>query len=87
MPKKKQTENTESFKRHDKDTWSIEVQISSLGTEIKMLQEHVAINKSDFDAKRSLLKKVARRRALLKYLKAKKLSVYNSISKAINVKV
>jgi len=52
-----------------------------------MLQEHVAINKSDFDAKRSLLKKVARRRALLKYLKAKKLSVYNSISKAINAKV
>jgi ribosomal protein S15 len=52
-----------------------------------MLQEHVAINKNDFDAKRSLLKKVARRRALLKYLKAKKLSTYNNISKAINVKV
>ncbi|MFA7717924.1 MAG: 30S ribosomal protein S15 [Candidatus Absconditabacterales bacterium] len=87
MPKKKITEKAESFQRHDNDTGSIEVQIGSLGEEIKMLQEHVAINKNDFDAKRSLLKKVARRRALLKYLKAKKLSTYNNISKAINVKV
>jgi small subunit ribosomal protein S15 len=58
-----------------------------LGNEIKQLQEHLAANKKDSDAKRSLLKKVARRRALLKYLKSKTLSTYNSISKAINVKV
>lgn len=87
MPKKKTTTEQESFQRHDKDTGSVEVQIGLLGEEIAQLQEHVAANKHDFDAKRSLLKKVARRRSLLKYLKSKKLSTYNALSKQIGVKV
>lgn len=87
MPKKKTTEEQASFQRHEKDTGSIEVQIGALGDEIAQLQAHLAANKHDFDAKRSLLKKVARRRGLLKYLKSKKLSTYNAISKQINVKV
>ncbi len=87
MPKKTTTEEQVSFKRHDKDTGSIEVQIGLLTDEIAMLQWHLAANKYDSDAKRSLLKKVARRRALLKYLKTKKLSTYNALSKQVNVKV
>jgi small subunit ribosomal protein S15 len=87
MPKKKTVVKTESFQRHDTDTGSTEVQIGITCDDIKKLQEHLALNKGDYDAKRSLLKKVARRRALLKYLKAKKLSVYNTVSKSINVKV
>ena len=87
MPKKTTTEEKVSFKRHDKDTWSIEVQIGLLSNEIIDLQGHIAANKHDFDAKKSLLKKVARRRSLLKYLKWKKLATYNSISKQVNVKV
>lgn len=87
MPKKTTTEEQVSFKRHEKDTWSIEVQIGLLTDEIAMLQGHLAANKYDADAKRSLLKKVARRRALLKYLKTKKLSTYNALSKQVNVKV
>ena len=87
MPKKATTKEEASFQRHDKDTWSIEVQIGLLTEEIVTLQAHLAANKYDSDAKRSLLKKVARRRALLKYLKTKKLSTYNAISKQVNVKV
>ncbi len=87
MPKKKEEQVQESFQRHDKDTWSVEVQIGLLCDEIKQLQAHLAANKNDFDAKRSLLKKVARRRTQLKYLKTKKLSTYNAISKQVNVKV
>ena len=87
MPKKTTTEDQTSFKRHDKDTGSIEVQIGLLTQEIVTLQAHLAANKYDSDAKRSLLKKVARRRALLKYLKTKKLSTYNALSKQVNVKV
>lgn len=86
MPKKTTTQEA-SFKRHDKDTGSIEVQIGLLTDEITTLQGHLAANKYDADAKRSLLKKVARRRALLKYLKTKKLSTYNALSKQVNVKV
>ncbi len=87
MPKKKTDESPETFQLHDKDTGSTEVQIGLLTDEIKMLQEHVATHKKDFDAKRSLLKKVAKRRAFLKYLKSKKLSTYNTISKKVSVKV
>lgn len=87
MPKKQKAVKTESFQRHDTDTGSTEVQIGLLCEEIKVLQEHLVANKADYDAKRSLLKKVARRRGLLKYLKGKKLATYNAVSKSINVKV
>ena len=42
-----------------KDTWSPEAQIERLTQDIQSLQEHVANNKKDYDAKRSLLQKVA----------------------------
>ncbi len=88
MVKKVTKEATpESFKLHDTDTGSVEVQIWLLTAEITELQAHLALHKKDFDAKRSLLKKVARRRAFLKYLKTKKLSTYNAISKSVSVKV
>jgi len=89
MPKKvtKEVVSSEVFKLHDSDTGSVEVQIWLLTKEITELQSHLALHKKDFDAKRSLLKKVARRRAFLKYLKSKKLSTYNSISKQVSVKV
>lgn len=78
---------TESFKIHDNDTGSVEVQIGILTQEIVELQAHLVAHKKDFDAKRSLLKKVARRRAFLKYLKSNKLSAYNKISKSVSIKV
>ncbi|EKD25588.1 MAG: hypothetical protein ACD_80C00012G0004 [uncultured bacterium (gcode 4)] len=86
---KKTTKETgpESFKLHGTDTGSVEVQIWLLTEEIAELQWHLALHKKDFDAKRSLLKKVARRRSFLKYLKTKKLSTYNAISKSVSVKV
>lgn len=78
---------SESFKLHDNDTGSVEVQIWLLTKEIAELQAHLALHKKDFDAKRSLLKKVARRRSFLKYLKSRKLSTYITISKWVSVKV
>ena len=50
----------EPFKRHDKDNGSPEVQIAILTEEIAMLQGHLKQHDKDVDAKRSLLKKVAR---------------------------
>lgn len=71
------------FQKHDNDTGSVEVQIGNLTDEIKHLQEHIAIHKKDFDSKRSLLKKVAKRRSFLKYVKSKDLETYSTISKKI----
>ena len=59
-----------------KDTWSPEAQIERLSQDIQILQDHVAKNKKDFDAKRALLQKVARRRRFLRYLKENHLDRY-----------
>ncbi len=75
------------FRRHEKDTWSPEYQISLLSDEIKMLQEHLQLHKKDFDAKRSILKKVAKRRTLLRYLKEKNIEMYMNVSKKFWIKI
>lgn len=75
-----------NFQRHDKDTGSPEFQISLLSDEIAVLQSHLEAHKKDFDAKRSILKKVAKRRSLLKYLKEKNLDTYVTVSKKFGIK-
>ena len=76
----------EPFKRHDKDNGSPEVQIAILTEEIAMLQGHLKQHDKDVDAKRSLLKKVARRRKFVKYLKETDLERYNLIAKKLGLK-
>lgn len=85
MVAKKKTELP--FQRHETDTWSPEVQIHFLSKEVDELQKHLELHKKDFDAKRSLLKKVAKRRKLLKYLKDTDLKAYGALSKKIWLKV
>lgn len=77
---------TEAFKRHEKDNGSPEVQIAILSQEITMLQDHLKQHDKDVDAKRSLLKKVARRRKFVKYLKDTDLERYNLVSKKLGLK-
>lgn len=75
-----------NLKRHDKDTGSPEFQISLLSDEIAVLQGHLEAHKKDFDAKRSILKKVAKRRSLLRYLKNTNLDIYVNVSKKFGIK-
>lgn len=74
------------FQRHEKDNGSPEVQIASLSYEISLLQKHLEWHAKDVDAKRSLLKKVARRRKYLKYLKTLDLERFNLVSKRLKLK-
>lgn len=76
-----------AFKRHDQDNWSPEVQIALLTFQITHLQGHLKVHAKDVDAKRSLLKKVARRRKFLKYLKMHELERYTLVSKKLKLKV
>lgn len=76
----------EPFKRHEKDNGSPEVQIAILTFEVTILQAHLKDHSKDVDAKRSLLKKVARRRKFLKYLKENTLERYTLISKKLKLK-
>jgi len=83
----KKTQTVDVVQRHDKDTGSPEVQIFDLSAQITLLQGHVKDHAKDADAKRSLLKKVAKRRTFLKYLKNKDLTRYLVVSKKLGLKV
>jgi small subunit ribosomal protein S15 len=59
-----------SFRVHDTDTGSPEVQIALLSKRINYLTEHFKIHKKDHHSRVGLLKLVSQRRRLLDYLKA-----------------
>ena len=59
----------ESFKRHEGDTGSPEVQVALLTKRIDYLQEHFKSHKKDHHSRRGLLMMVGQRRRLLDYLK------------------
>ena len=56
-------------KRQDGDTGSSEVQIAILTEQIKVLTEHLKIQKKDHSSRLGLLKMVGKRKRLLKYLR------------------
>lgn len=59
-----------SFRVHDTDSGSPEVQIALLSKRIDYLTEHFKIHKKDHHSRVGLLKLVSQRRRLLDYLKA-----------------
>lgn len=65
----KKKEIIESYKVHDHDTGSPEVQIALLTERITYLTEHFKTHKKDHHSRRGLLKLVAQRKTLLNYLK------------------
>ncbi|MBI3593309.1 MAG: 30S ribosomal protein S15 [Nitrospirae bacterium] len=65
----KKKEIIESFKVHDHDTGSPEVQVALLTERIVYLTEHFKTHKKDHHSRRGLLKLVAQRKKLLNYLR------------------
>ncbi|HEY3241886.1 MAG TPA: 30S ribosomal protein S15 [Phycisphaerae bacterium] len=62
------SEIVNSYRLHDKDTGSPEVQIALLTSRINQLTEHLKSHKKDHASRRGLLKMVGRRSSLLKFL-------------------
>ncbi len=74
------------FGRHKGDTGSSEVQIAILSEEIKELLLHLKTHKKDFSSRRGLLKKVAERRRLLRYLEHEHPEGFQKIIKSLKLK-
>ena len=74
------------FGRHKGDTGSSEVQIAILSEEIKELLLHLKEHKKDFSSRRGLLKKVAERRKLLRYLEHENAEGFQKIIKSLKLK-
>jgi len=68
-----------TFKRHDKDTGSPEVQIALITRRIDYLAEHFKTHKKDHHSRRGLLKLVGQRRRLLDYLKLTNIDRYRKV--------
>ena len=67
----KKQDTIKKFKKHDKDTWSTEVQIALLTTRIAHLTEHLKVHKKDIHSKIWLIKLTGQRKKLMSYLERK----------------
>ncbi len=62
-------ETVGSFRQHENDTGSSEVQIALLTKRIEDLSEHFKVHKNDHHSRHGLLALVSQRRRLLNYLR------------------
>ena len=69
----------ESYKTHENDTGSPEVQVALLTERINHLNEHLKEHKKDHHSRRGLLKMVGKRRNLLNYLSKKDINRYREL--------
>lgn len=69
----------DSFKTHDSDTGSPEVQIALLSERINQLTDHFKTHKKDHHSRRGLLKLVSQRRRQLDYLKKVDVERYRTV--------
>ena len=75
----RKTEIIQTFRTHDSDTGSPEVQIAILSERIGELTEHFKEHKKDHGSRRGLLMLVSKRRRLLDYLKASDADRYRDV--------
>jgi small subunit ribosomal protein S15 len=86
LPSEKKKTIIQGFHKHESDTGSTEVQVALLTGRIKELTQHMNENKHDFSSKRGLLKLVAERKKLLKYLMRTNPSSYAKVIQKLNLK-
>jgi small subunit ribosomal protein S15 len=79
LTKEKKDSIIADYKTNDSDTGSPEIQIALLTSRINELTEHLKMHRKDHSSRRGLLKMVGNRSALLKYVRTKNLTRYQSI--------
>ena len=82
----KKQEIINSYKLHESDTGSPEVQIAILTERIIYLTEHFKTHKKDHHSRRGLLKIVGQRRRLLDYVKGKSVDRYKGIIEKLGIR-
>lgn len=75
-----------SFRRHDHDTGSPEVQVALLTKRIEYLTEHFKTHVKDHHSRRGLMMLVGQRRRLLEYLRGKDLARYRSLIERLGLR-
>ncbi|MEK7806403.1 MAG: 30S ribosomal protein S15 [Chloroflexota bacterium] len=70
---------TQTYRLHETDTGSTELQVAGLTERIKHLTGHLRVHKKDIHSRRGLLGMVSHRRRLLKYLSREDVARYQSL--------
>ena len=75
-----------TYKTHESDTGSPEVQVAILSERINYLTEHFKTHAKDHHSRRGLLKLVGQRRRLLDYLKQKDSERYGDLIRRLGIR-
>lgn len=86
FPKERKSEIIDSYRTHDSDTGSPEVQVAILSERIRYLTEHFKVHAKDHHSRRGLLKLVGQRRRLLDYLKGKDSERYSHLIARLGIR-
>ena len=86
FPKERKSEIIDSYRTHESDTGSPEVQVAILSERIRYLTEHFKTHAKDHHSRRGLLMLVGQRRRLLDYLKSKSTERYADLIKRLGIR-
>src|SRR6185369_2429330 len=86
LNKDRKTEVISTYRTHESDTGSPEVQVAILSERIGYLTEHFKTHAKDHHSRRGLLKLVGQRRRLLDYLKSKDVKRYRGLIEKLGIR-
>ncbi len=86
LTKERKTDLIDSYKTHESDTGSPEVQVAILSERITYLTEHFKVHAKDHHSRRGLLQLVGQRRRLLDYLKHKDTDRYAELIRRLGIR-
>jgi len=86
LTKDRKTELIGSYKTHDADTGSPEVQVAILSERINYLTEHFKTHAKDHHSRRGLLMLIGKRRGLLEYLRVRAPERYRVIIDKLGIR-
>jgi small subunit ribosomal protein S15 len=76
----------ETYKLHDNDTGSPEVQVAIINTRIRELTEHFRTHKKDHHSRYGLFRLVGKQRRLLRYLYKKDVLRYRDLINRLGIR-
>jgi small subunit ribosomal protein S15 len=86
LTKDRKTDLIGSYRTHESDTGSPEVQVAILSERINYLTDHFKSHAKDHHSRRGLLKLVGQRRRLLDYLKSKDAGRYADLIRKLGIR-
>jgi len=86
LAREQKTQIIDTYRTHQTDTGSPEVQIAILSERIGQLTDHFRTHKKDHASRRGLLMMVSKRRSLLDYLKKYDTERYKAVIQRLGIR-